>query len=132
MNQQLDATQQYQNTKQKQGQMVHAFETYLSKLEAQLLVQYTKEQSHLHLFTWLRPELQIAITNYQNIPTTRSSLVALAARLEKNQTKPTQPCPEQQKEKGQLRYSHKQCRQSNGKSLDKRKQSREGLNKQKP
>lgn len=132
VNRQLDATQQYQDAKQKQGQTVHAFETYLSELEAQLPVQYTEEQSHLHLFTRLRPELRTAITNYQNIPTTRYGLVALAARLEKNQTKPTQPRQERQEEKGRHKHPYKQRRRSDGKPLDKRERSREGSNERKP
>ena len=38
----------------------------------------------IHFFTKLRPNIRAALTMYQDLPTTRSNLVALAAPLESN------------------------------------------------
>ena len=39
----------------------------------------------MNFFTKLRVDLRKALTNYQNLPNSKESLVALAARLENNQ-----------------------------------------------
>ena len=83
VNRQLHNAQAYTEAVQKSGQSVHAFAAYLSTLEAQL-PPYNEEHLVMHLFTKLRPEIRKALSNYQDLPNKRDSLVALAARLENN------------------------------------------------
>ena len=87
VNRQLHSAQSYSEAIQRPGQSVQAFAAYLSTLEAQL-PPYKEEQLVMHFFTKLRPEVRKALSNYQNLPDKRDSLVALAARLESNLREP--------------------------------------------
>lgn len=84
VNRQLHTAQLYQEARQSADQSVHNFEVYLSRLEAQLPSR-SEEQRRMDFFTKLRPDLRAALTNYQDLPVAKDSLVALAARLEMNQ-----------------------------------------------
>lgn len=74
----------YNRAQQERGQTVHSFATYLDQLEADLPPK-SEENRRLDLLVKLRPELQRAITNYQDIPDSRAALIVLATRLEENQ-----------------------------------------------
>ena len=83
VNRQIDVAQAYAEASQRSHQSVRTFAAYLSTLENQLPA-YNEEHRRSHLFTKLRPELRIAITNVQSVPNTREGLINLAARLETN------------------------------------------------
>ncbi len=83
VNRQLSTAQAYMDASQNKTQSVHSFAAYLDTLEAQL-PPYTEAQRVNHFLTKLRPSIRQALTNYQDLPTTRSGLEALAARLETN------------------------------------------------
>jgi hypothetical protein len=74
----------YNRAQQEKGQTVQSFATYLDQLEADLPPK-SEENRRLDLLVKLRPELQRAITNYQDIPDSRAALIVLATRLEENQ-----------------------------------------------
>jgi hypothetical protein len=74
----------YDKAQQERGQSVQSFATYLDQLEVDLPPK-SEDNRCLELLAKLRPELQRAITNYQDIPNTRAALIVLAARLEENQ-----------------------------------------------
>ena len=75
--------QAYADARQRVGQSVYAFDSYLSNIEAQMPA-YNEAQRRNHFFAKLLPDLRRALTNYQNLPTMREGLVALASRLESN------------------------------------------------
>lgn len=83
VNRQLNFAQQFADAKQGEKQTVQNFDTHLQYLEAQLPL-FTEDQRRMNFFTKLRPILRAALTNYQNIPNDRESLVGLAARIELN------------------------------------------------
>ena len=83
VNRTLTMAQRYQDASQRTDQSVHAFASYLETLEAEL-PPYSDEHRRQHLMSKLRPELRRALTNHQHIPTTYSTLMALAARIEEN------------------------------------------------
>jgi hypothetical protein len=83
VNRQLNTAQRYADARQRVGQSIHTYVTYIEGLEDELPV-YTEEQRRLHLLTTFRSEIRTAITNHQVIPDTRTGLIALAARLEEN------------------------------------------------
>ena len=83
VNRQLHIAQMYTDAVQLPNQSVHAFDSYLGTLEAQL-PPYSEDHMRTHFFTKLRPDIRAALTMYQDLPTTQSNLVALAARLESN------------------------------------------------
>ena len=85
MNRELHVGLTYAQAIQRPGQSVTAFAAYLTTLESQINPPYNQKHLVLHLFTKLRPELRLAVTNYQDFPQTRQALVALAALLEENQ-----------------------------------------------
>jgi hypothetical protein len=66
---------------QRKDQSVTSFVTHLDTLEAQMM-PYTDDQRRMHLLTKLRPELQQAILQHSEVPTTRDGLITLAIRLE--------------------------------------------------
>jgi hypothetical protein len=66
---------------QRNDQSVTSFVTHLDTLEAQML-PYTDDQRRMHLLTKLLPELQQAILQHSEVPTTRDGLITLAIRLE--------------------------------------------------
>lgn len=75
--------QRHADCKQRPGQKVQAFLTYLEGLEAQL-PPYGEEQKRQILLTKLRPELRKALMTQPVIPATRRELARLATRLEEN------------------------------------------------
>jgi len=79
----LDTHEAYANAKQRDGQTARAFLTYMETLEQQL-DPYTLKQRLYHYYSRLRPELRIAVTNHNFVPTDREELCNLATRLEKN------------------------------------------------
>jgi hypothetical protein len=83
VNRRLNTVQQFEEARQRSHQKVQEFVTYLERLEAEL-PPYTEEQRRQHLFAKLKPELRHQVTNFQDIPETRSGLIALAVRLEEN------------------------------------------------
>ena len=83
VNRQLSTAQAYMDTSQNKTQSVHSFAAYLDNLKAQL-PPYTEAQRVNHFLTKLRPSICQALTNYQDLPTTRNSLKALTAHLETN------------------------------------------------
>ena len=113
VNRQLNAHQLYTNALQQPHQSVHSFEAYLSNLEAQI-PPIDEAYLVMNFFTRLRVDLRTALTNYQDLPTTRDSLVALAARLESNlreggasKMKRSQPSkPSDKKERSSKSYSN--------------------------
>ena len=60
---------------------VVSFVTHLDTLEAEML-PYTDDQRRMHLLCKLRPELQQAILQHAEAPSTRDGLITLAIRLE--------------------------------------------------
>lgn len=83
INRSMTMSQRYQDAVQKPGQSVQSFASHLEDLEA-MLTPYTEEHRRHHLLMKLRPDIRMAITNYQDIPSTRIGLIALASRLEEN------------------------------------------------
>ena len=84
MNHQLHHAQLHQNTKQKPQQSIQVFALYLKNLKAHI-PPITEKHCHSTLFTKLQPELRVVLTNFQTLPNTFESLVALSARLKQNQ-----------------------------------------------
>jgi len=71
----------YLAAQQRKDQSVVSFVTHLDTLEAEMLA-YTDDQRRLHLLCKLRPELQQAILQQAEAPSTRDGLITLAIRLE--------------------------------------------------
>lgn len=86
LNRTLEAAIKYHACRQRPDQTTRAFATHLSTLEDQL-EPYSEGHRVQHLFAKLRPDLQVAITNYHAVPSTREGLVALASTLERNLSK---------------------------------------------
>jgi hypothetical protein len=86
-NRELNNAQRYTDAAQTPGQSVHAFDAYLSGLEAQLST-YTDEQKAHHFLTRLRSDIKKTIKTYAIIPSSRAGVVALAARIEGQMGKP--------------------------------------------
>lgn len=84
VNRELQVTIQYQKATQKDGQSVNDFAAYLSTLENQINPPYEQKHLVMHLYSKLRPEIRIALSNYAEFPTTRRELVERAATLEDN------------------------------------------------
>ena len=80
----IGAAIRYTYASQRPTQNVYEFASYMEAIEAEL---DPYGESHLidHLLTRLRPELRKAITNCKNLPSTRTGVIALAARIESNQ-----------------------------------------------
>jgi len=83
VNRSLEAATQFAKATQRSGQTIRAFATYLETLEDQL-PPYTEEHRVQHLYSKLRPELQVSLTNYHQVPATREELVVLGSTLERN------------------------------------------------
>ena len=83
-NRELDAAQRYHDAHQRVGQKVLQFHQQLMSLERQLDEGYTEGQLRTHLWVKLRPEIRSRILMYQDIPSTRDAIVALATRIENN------------------------------------------------
>jgi hypothetical protein len=66
---------------QRKDQSVVSFVTYLDSLEGEML-PYSDDQRRMHLLSKLRPELQQAILQHSEAPSTRDGLITLAIRLE--------------------------------------------------
>jgi hypothetical protein len=84
VNRELQVTILYQKSMQKEGQSVNDFAAYLSTLENQINPPYEQKHLVMHLYSKLRPDLRIALSNYAEFPTTRRELVERAATLEDN------------------------------------------------
>ena len=84
INHQLHHTQLHQNTRQEPQQSIQAFASYLKNLKAHI-PPITKKHCHSTLFMKLQSKLKIALTNFQTLPDTFESLVALNTRLKQNQ-----------------------------------------------
>jgi hypothetical protein len=84
VNRELQVTILYQKSVQKEGQSVNDFAAYLSTLENQINPPYEQKHLVMHLYSKLRPDLRIALSNYAEFPTTRRELVERAATLEDN------------------------------------------------
>jgi hypothetical protein len=98
----ISVTLSYERARQKEGQTVSAFATYLDTLEDQL-PRYTEEQRVLHLLAKLAPKLRKGIVKYHNIPAKRKDLVALATRIESSDKTMSQkrPYPEPGRQGGE-------------------------------
>ena len=83
VNRGIDAAIQLNQAAQREGQTTRAFATFLSTLEDQL-PRYSEAHRVQTLFSKLRQELQLAITNTGAIPLTREALVILATTKERN------------------------------------------------
>jgi hypothetical protein len=83
VNRGIDAAIQLNKAAQREGQTTRAFATYLGTLEDQL-PKYSEPHRVQTLFSKLRQELQLAITNTGTIPLTREGLVILATTKERN------------------------------------------------
>ena len=84
MNHQLHHMQLHQNARQRLQQSIQVFILYLKNLKTHIPFM-TEEHHHSILFTKLQPELKIVFINFQILPDTFESLVALNVRLEQNQ-----------------------------------------------
>lgn len=84
VNRELQVTILYQKSMQKEGQSVNDFAAYLSTLENQINPPYEQKHLVMHLYSKLRPEIRVALSNYTEFPTTRRELVERAATLEDN------------------------------------------------
>ena len=84
VNRELQVTIVYQRSIQKDGQSVNDFAAYLSTLENQINPPYEQKHLVMHLYSKLRPELRVALSNFPEFPTTRRELVERAATLEDN------------------------------------------------
>lgn len=91
INRELHVALTYARAMQRTDQPVNEFAAYLTSLEAQINPPYEAKHLMIHLFAKLRPELRLAITNYQEFPQTRDQLVSLAALLEENQKSASAP-----------------------------------------
>jgi DNA-directed RNA polymerase subunit M/transcription elongation factor TFIIS len=91
INRELHVALTYARALQRTDQPVNEFAAYLASLEAQINPPYDAKHLMIHLFAKLRPELRVAITNYQEFPQTRDQLVSLAALLEENQKSASAP-----------------------------------------
>ena len=78
INHQLHHAQLHQNTRQEPQQSIQAFASYLKNLEAHI-PPMTEKHCHSTLFTKLQSELRVALINFQTLPDTFESLVALGA-----------------------------------------------------
>ena len=83
VNRGLDAAILYNKAEQRVGQTTRAFATYLQTLEDQL-PKYTEPHRVQNLFSKLRPELQVAITDQMAVPATREALITIATTKERN------------------------------------------------
>ena len=83
VNRGLDAAILYNKAEQRVGQTTRAFATYLQTLEDQL-PKYSEPHRVQNLFSKLRPELQVAITDQMAVPATREALVVIATTKERN------------------------------------------------
>ena len=83
INRGLDTAMRYHSAGQRKDQNVCSFTTYLETLEAQL-EPYSENHRVQHLYAKLRPEIQTAITDFHQVPSTRSELISLAMTLERN------------------------------------------------
>jgi hypothetical protein len=63
---------------------VNDFAAYLSTLENQITPPYEQKHLVMHLYSRLRPEIRVALSNYAEFPTTRREMVERAATLEDN------------------------------------------------
>ena len=84
MNHQLHHVQLHQNVKQRSQQSIQTFTSYLKNLEAHISSMIKKHYYNI-LFTKLQSELKVAFINFQTLPDTFKSLIALSARLKQNQ-----------------------------------------------
>ncbi|KAF1936360.1 hypothetical protein EJ02DRAFT_470501 [Clathrospora elynae] len=84
INRELQVTLQYSRTTQKEGQSVNEFAAYLATLENQIEPPYEQKHLMMHLYSKLRPEVRIALSNYADFPKTRRELVERASTLEDN------------------------------------------------
>ena len=83
VNRGIDAAVQFNKAAQRDSQTTRAFATYLATLEEQL--PETSEAVRVqHLFSKLRLDIQLAITNNGVIPATREGLIILATTKERN------------------------------------------------
>jgi hypothetical protein len=83
VNRGIDAAIQFNKAAQREGQTTRAFATYLATLEDQL-PKYSEAHRVQTLFSKLRVELQLAITNTGAVPATREALIVLATTKERN------------------------------------------------
>ena len=91
INRELHVALTYAKAMQRPDQSVNEFAAYLTTLETQINPPYDAKHLTIHLFAKLRPELRLAVTNYQDFPQTREQLVSLAALLEENQRSASAP-----------------------------------------
>ena len=84
MNHQLYYVQLHQNAKQESQQSIQTFTSYLKNLKAHIS-SMMKKHYHSTLFTKLQSKLKVVFINFQTLPDTFESLVALSTRLEQNQ-----------------------------------------------
>jgi hypothetical protein len=63
---------------------VNDFVAYLSTLENQINPLYEQKHLVMHLYSKLRPEIRVAISNYNEFLVTRRELVKRAATLKDN------------------------------------------------
>ncbi|KAF2083151.1 hypothetical protein K490DRAFT_13, partial [Saccharata proteae CBS 121410] len=83
VNRGLNAATKHDEAKQRPGQTVRQFVTYLETLEEELAP--TSEESQVQtLYAKLRKELKTAITNHMTVPATREELVVVATTMETN------------------------------------------------
>jgi len=83
VNRTLNAATRHHHASQRNDQNVRSFATYLEILEDQL-PPFSEEQRVHALFSRLRQEIQIGITNYHMVPATREELISLASTIEGN------------------------------------------------
>jgi hypothetical protein len=84
VNRELQVTILYQKSVQKDSQSVNDFAAYLSTLENQINPPYEQKHLVMHLYSKLRPDIRVALSNYAEFPTTRRELIERAATLEDN------------------------------------------------
>ena len=77
----LNAFQKYDDARQKEGQSIQNFASYLEELEA-ILPPYSEEQRAGHLFMRMKPSLRKDILAKGDMPSTRREVLALAQRFE--------------------------------------------------
>jgi len=68
INQKLHIALTYIRAMQQTNQPVNKFAAYLTSLKGQINPPYDAKHLIIHLFAKLQPELQVAITNYQEFP----------------------------------------------------------------
>jgi hypothetical protein len=84
INQEITTLMSYTRATQREGQLVYEFAAYLAGLENQIVPLYNDKHLTMHLYSKLRPELRLAIINYNEFPQSRQELVERAATLEDN------------------------------------------------